>query len=522
MYDLLIRGARIADGTGAPLSYGDVAVRDGVIAAINPAKAEAERVIEANGLVLAPGFIDVHSHHDTKAEEMPECAHILGQGVTTFIGGMCGTAPAPVSREHLQDCFRITGANHSPESIEARHSAEAYLARLRGMNFGSNMTFLIGHGNLRVAAMGFSPDPAGPEDLAKMQEILRSWMKAGALGVSFGLIYPPGSYSNTEELVAIARVVKEFDGVITAHMRDEARQLIEAVEEMLFIARETGVRTIISHHKACGGPENWNKTKQTIAMMQKAVDDGLDVHCDQYPYTASSNALKSTVPSQYHALGVEKMVELVSDPESRAAIRDEILEGKTPHDRFQFTMIGTSKSHPEYAGKMLNALADEAGVDPYDFLCDLLRDDQMTTRGVYHTMCEEDVERVMKWPRTMIGSDGNVSGKGGHPRTFSTFTRVLSRYVRERKVLPLEEAIHRMTGLPASVYRLSHKGVIAEGMDADLVLFDPDRIRDRSEYGDPTRGNEGYELVVVNGRIALEKDQVNGTLAGKAFFRDDI
>ena len=522
MYDILIQSARIADGTGNPMYHADVAVKDGKIVKIGyNLKVQAEKVIDGTGKVLAPGFIDAHSHADKRVEAVPHCARLLEQGVTTIIGGMCGGSAAPISAEYFEDSLRICGKKHSEESIQARFDLASYIQHLETIPLGSNFTFLVGHGNIRVAAMGYVPDKAAPTDLKRMQEITRRCMEAGAMGVSFGLIYPPGSYADTKEMIAVAQVVAEYGGVITAHVRGEGNALIEAADELLKVARATGVRTVHSHHKASGGPMNWNKTAATISMMEKAVADGFDVFCDQYPYTASSNGMKSTIPDELHALGMDKLTEMMTDPAQREALRPAVLKGKTSHDRFQYIMIGNSASHPEYAGRMLNEIADELGQDPYDLHCDLLRDDKMGTTAIYLTACEEDVERVMKWDRTMIGSDGG-SGETptGHPRTFGTFPRVLGRYVREKKIITLENAVRKMTYLPAMVYNLSAKGLIREGMDADLVLFDPETVADLGDFVEPARGNTGFACVLVNGKIALENDQVTGTLAGKPLFRN--
>ncbi|MBR5537858.1 MAG: D-aminoacylase [Clostridia bacterium] len=521
MYDILIQNARIADGTGNAMYHGDVAIRDGKIAKIGcRLKAQAEKVIDGTGKVLAPGFIDAHSHLDKRIEAVPHCAHMLAQGVTTIIGGMCGGSAAPISEEHYEDGLRITGIKHSEESLRARLSLDGYIQHLETIPLGCNFTFLVGHGNIRVAAMGYVAEKATPADLERMREVTRQCMEAGAMGVSFGLIYPPGSYANTEEMIAVAEVVAEYGGVITAHIRGEGKNLIEATDELLQVARATGVRTVHSHHKASGGPMNWNKTAATLSMMEKAIADGFDIFCDEYPYTASSNGMKSTIPDELHALGMEKLTEMMTDPKEREALRPVILGGKTPHERFKYIMIGNSASHPEYAGRMLNEIADQLGADPYELHCDLLRDDKMGTTAIYLTACEEDVERVMKWDRTMIGSDGGSGEtRTGHPRTFGTFTRVLARYVREKKVVSLESAIRKMTYLPSMVYNLSTKGLIREGMDADLVLFDPETIADLGDFVEPAKGNVGLSCVLVNGKIAVENDQVTGVRNGKIFFR---
>ena len=524
MYDLIIRGARIADGTGNPMYHADVAVRDGKIARIGyRLRADANRVIDGTGKVLAPGFIDAHSHLDCRIEDMHHCRHMLAQGVTTLIGGMCGDSPVPFTEEHFSDCLRSIGGTYSEESLRRRSSLTDYRRHLQDLPLGANLTFLVGHGLLRAAVLGYENRAATPEELTKMQHLLRRCMEEGAMGLSFGLRYPPGSYADTDELIALAQVVAAYGGVITAHIRGEADTLIEATHELLQVVRATGVRYVHSHHKAMGGLMNWNKTAATLSMMETAVTDGFDVFCDQYPYTASSNGLKALIPQHLHASGVDDMVNMVTDPDRRAALKPAVMEIAASERPFRYTMIGDSSSHPDYNGRMLAELAEEKGMDPFDLLCDVLRDDKMTTTAIYFSMSEEDIERVMRWDRSMFGSDGGSGQKASdHPRTFGTFPRILGRYVREKKIIPLENAIRKMTYLPAMVYNLSTKGLIREGMDADLVLFDPETVADLGDFAHPTRGNTGFACVVVNGEIALENDRATGALAGKLLFREAL
>ncbi len=520
MYDILIQNARIADGSGNPLYHADVAVREGRIARVGAHLGDAKTVIDGTGRVLAPGFIDVHSHQDMELEAHMLCANSLQQGITTLIGGMCGESPAPICDEQLEACLRVTGGGRTAESMAARHDFGTYLdfmARPTGVNVG----YLVGHGNLRACVVGYADRKLTPAEQQAMEDLLRQSMKAGAMGLSFGLIYPPGSYADTEEMIGLAKVVAEFGGVVTSHMRSESARLIEATDEMLQVARASNCRLVISHHKATGGPLNWNKTAATLSMMERAIAEGLDVFCDQYPYTASATGLSTNIPDAMHVLGVDKLVELLSTPEGREELRPRICGGKSSWERFRYTMIGNSKSKPQYAGRMLNDIAKEEGRDPYDIQCDLLRDDRLGTGGIFHTMSEEDVCRVMQWPRAMVGTDGiYVPGaEGGHPRAFGTFPRVLGRYVREQKVITLENAIRKMTSLPALVYDLPTKGLIRAGMDADLVLFDPETIGDQADFAHPHVKNAGLDYVIVGGQIAVRDGDCTGVLAGRQLRR---
>ena len=515
MYDILIQNAKIADGSGNPMYHADLAVKDGKIARIGVNLGEAKTVIDGKGKVLAPGFIDVHSHHDLELEKNFLCSNSLEQGITTIIGGMCGESVAPICEERLEDCLRVVGREHSEESRKARMDMGEYF-KFVDRPTGANMAYLVGHGNLRAMVVGYADRKLTAAEQAEMEELLRQCLKAGALGLSFGLIYPPGSYADTEEMIGLAKVVAEFGGVVTAHMRSESAKLIEATDEMLQVARASGVRLVISHHKATGGPMNWNKTAATISMMERAIAEGLDVFCDQYPYTASATGLQTNIPDALHVLGVDKLVEMLTTQEGREQLRSEICGEKDSWTRFQYTMIGNSRSKPQYAGRMLNDIAREEGKDPYDIQCDLLRDDRLGTAAIFHTMSDEDVCRVMQWPRAMIGTDGQYAPgtAGGHPRSFATFPRVLGRYVREKKVVTLENAIRKMCSLPAMVYNLPTKGLIREGMDADLVLFDAETVADKADYADPMAKNEGLDYVIVGGKVAVKDGLCTGELGG--------
>ena len=521
MYDYIIRSARIADGTGNPMYHADLGVKDGKIARIgHHLDAEGAKMIDGTGKVLCPGFIDAHSHQDTSLEAGPECKNSVAQGITTFIGGMCGTSAGPISAKEAEERLEKGG---NPDSLKSRLHWADYMEYLNRRTYGANAIHLVGHGRLRRAADCFVNRSLTAEERGRMEDCLDECMRAGAHGLSFGLIYPPSSYADTDELVGLAKVVAKHGGTVTVHMRDEGDRLIEAVDEMMQVTRASGVRMIISHHKASQGAMNWNKTAATIAMMEKTIAEGYDVFCDQYPYTASSTSLRACIPGEYHTLGMEKLTEIMGDPAQRETLREAVCKGKSAKERFKYVMIGNSASHPEYSTRMLNEIAEEKGMDPYDLFCDVLHEDRMAVRAIYHTACEDDVKRVMQWHRAMIGTDSSYTAgsKGNHPRCFGTFPRVLGRYVREQGVITLENAIRKMTYLPAMVYNLPTKGLIREGMDADLVLFDPETIIDKATYADPFALNEGLDMVMVGGKIALENNVPNGVLNGRVILHPD-
>ena len=521
MYDFVIRGARIADGTGNPTYHAVVGVLDGKIVRIgHHLDTEGAQVIDGTGKVLCPGFIDAHSHQDTYLENNVDCKSSVAQGITTYVGGMCGSSPAPISAKEAEERIAKGG---KPERVNARRSWADYVQYLNGRTYGANAVNLVGHGRLRAAADCFVNRSLTAEERGQMESCLDECMRAGAHGLSFGLIYPPSSYADTDELVGLAKVVARHGGVVTVHMRDEGDRLIEATDEMMRVTRATGVRMVISHHKAINGPMNWNKTAATIAMMEKAVEDGYDVFCDVYPYTASSTGLKACIPGEHFTLGMDKLTEMLGTREGREALRDEVCNHPRTFEGFKHVMIGNSPSHPEYNTRILSEIAEEKGVEPYELYCDILHDDHMDTRAIYHAASEDDVKRVLQWYRSMIGSDGTYSAqaKGNHPRCFGTFPRVLGRYVRELGVITLENAIRKMTYLPAMVYNLSTKGLIREGMDADLVLFDPETVRDGATFADPLALNEGFDMVMVGGKIALKNNVPTEVFNGHIILHPD-
>jgi len=319
----------------------------------------------------------------------------------------------------------------------------------------------------------------------------------------------------------MAKVAAAFGGVFTVHMRSENVRLLPALREMLEVTRASGCRTVISHHKSTGGLKCWGQTAETLPLLDAANSEGYDVYCDQYPYTASATGLNTDIPSSLHSLPVSKLLELVTTREGRDWLRPQVLGNQTPEERFVHTMIGSSACHPGLCGKMLPDAARELGLDPYELLMDLLRDDKLGTGGIFHTMCEEDVARVMRWPRAMVGTDGIMRSDAppGHPRARGTFPRVLARYVRERNVITLENAIRKMTSLPAQVYSLRSKGLIRPGMDADLVLLDPDAVSDNATYAQPSLRNSGIDRVWACGTLAVEDGVATGALAGKILKR---
>lgn len=526
MYDLIIKNAAVLDGTGTPHYYSDVAVKDGKIALVTKnIKDEAKETIDAKGLYLAPGFIDAHSHHDAFLELYHDGWNNLIQGITTAVAGQCGQSPFPSGKGFEKELSRVIGtisARNFDPSVEKRGSFKNFLKTV-DYPMGHHTAYIVGHGSLRASVMGYANRKPTDEEMELMKEKLREAMRSGAIGISYGLLYPPSSYADIEEMTEFATVVGEFGGCFTVHIRNDGDQLIESVSEMIEISRVTGTRLVLSHQKAIF-KQNWGKIKIVTEMVDKAASEGVDVFYDVYPYTASSTTLGRFIPQELHALGLDKMLELLTEPESRAEIKVRVLNGRDPDDYLSDTMVGSSRSHPEYSGRFLPDIAKEQGIDACELLFNIIVEDRNSANGIYHRMCEEDVETAIANPRGMLGTDGLYfpTASGLHPRAFGSFNKYLGYYIRQRNVVSLPEAIRKITSMPAAVYNLPNKGLIREGYDADLVIFDYDKIIDKATYVEPKLIGEGIEYVFVMGELAVRSNKVTGALKGTAVLRKGV
>jgi N-acyl-D-amino-acid deacylase len=483
-FDLVIRNAAIVDGTGAPARPGDVAVTDGRIARVGSVSGAARREIDAGGKVLAPGFVDTHAHDDGALLRYPGMAFKLAQGVTTVVVGNCGFSVAPATRaaEPLIAGSAILNVGDTPI---AWTDLAGYAAAVNARGVAVNAVALIGHNTLRFAAMGDARRAPMPAELTRMRAWVEEGMAQGACGLSTGLIYEPGRWCDTDELIALCRPVAAHGGVYATHMRNEGERLLDAVEETLAIGRAAGCAVHISHHKATGR-ENWGKVKDSLARVDAAARTQR-VTLDVYPYTAGSTRLEVLV-----RIGRIR-------PEDADQVR-----------------LATVPGHPEWQGQTVAQVAERLGLPLEQALARILAGPGRETLIVHFSMDEADVETNLRHPLVMIGSDGLPVPEGlPHPRLFGTFPRVLGVYVRERGLVPLEEAVRRMTSLPAAVFGLTDRGVIAEGLWADLVLFDPAAVRDTATYDDPKREPEGIALVVVNGAVAYEDGRHTAAGSGR-------
>ena len=525
MQDILIKNVRVIDGTGAPWFHGEVFVKDGKIAAVaKKVEATASRVIDGQGLVLAPGFIDSHSHSDTNWFLDPRGESKIRQGVTTEVTGQCGESGAP-KRLDDQDAGQ-TEAAQGDAKMPTWSSFDEYLTALSRNGVGVNLAALVGHGTVRIAGMGYDDRRPTPDEMARMKEYMKEAMEAGAFGFSSGLIYPPSAYASTDELVELAKVVASYGGIYATHMRNEELALLQSVNEAIEIGHRAGIPVHISHHKACD-KRAWGQVKQSLAMIDEARRHGVDVTADQYPYVATATGLSAIIPSWAHDGGPKALLARLKDPEVGAALKSKV-ELDQGDDGWYRLMITDVKSEKNKAceGKRMTEIAAMWGIPPVEAAWRLLCEEELEVGYVRFAMCEDDVKTVMKHPCVMIGSDasaraidGPLSTGSPHPRAFGTFPRVLGKYCREEGLFPLETAVYKMTGLPAWRLGLWDRGLVRPGMAADLVLFDPDKVIDTATFENPKQYPVGIECVIVNGEVVIENGQHTGAIAGKVLRR---
>jgi N-acyl-D-amino-acid deacylase len=529
MFDLLIRNGTLFDGTGSAGMPGDIAVVDDRIAAIGGNLApDAQKIIDANGLAVAPGFIDIKTHSDFTLPINPKAESKVRQGVTTEIIGHCGFSVAPAlpgKVELLRDYL-----SPSAPWLPFRETSFAdYLNTFPTTAVNAGM--LVGHNTLRLMVMGMEARPPAPRELQQMIELLEEALEAGALGLSSGLFTTPGSYAQPAEMLALCRVVERYKASYFTHLRDESATVLEALQEAIDIADACRIHVEVVHFK-CSGMDNWGKTARALEMLGEGRARGLDIDCDAYPYTAGSNPLKNLLPQWVQAGGVAAMLQRLADPETRARIRDDIARdglnnwGRIPS--WESVQISVSPHLPEYAGRTIASLAAEWGEDAIDSLCEYLRRDQGATRVLVTSIAEDDVRDLMRSPDALVGSDGNCVATYGtvsqgmpHPRFYGTFPRVIGHYVGEEKLLPLELAIHKMTGATARALKLKDRGLLKEGYRADITIFDPADFRDRATYAQPHQYPSGARTsVIVNGMLVVDNAAHTGALPGRVLRRD--
>ena len=499
-YDILITNGRVIDGTGNPWFYADIALKDDRIVEIgNLSKENAERIIDADGLVVAPGFIDPHTHALRGIFDVPRAESALLQGVTTLTEGNDGSSPFPID-----------------------HHFEAISDKKISPNWGT----FVGHGTLRQMVMGTEDRNPTRSEITQMKKLIREAMEDGALGMSTGLFYVPGSYASSEEIIELSKVVAEYGGIYISHIREETSEIIQSVKETIHIGQESDIPVQITHHKIIG-EENWGLSVETLRLVNTARNEGIDVTIDQYPYTASQTGLKALIPQWAQESGKERMLQRIRSPETREIIKNEVIKkilygrgGGDPKNIF----IARNSWDPSMTGKNLAEITIEMGMKPTaenaaETVFTILEKGSVT--AVYHAINPDDVDRIMQHPATAIGSDGPVGifDEGTpHPRQYGTFARVLGYYVRERGILKLEQAVRKMSSQSAKRLGIHDRGLIAEGYYADIAIFDSNKIIDKATFENPHQYSVGMKFVIVNGIIVVEEGEHNGNRPGKIIY----
>ena len=521
MFDWLIRNALIVDGTGSSPYRGDVGIQADRIAAVGPlSEAPTARAIDAGGRALVPGFVDMHSHSDVLLFNGESLAHKITQGVTLELVGQDGISLAPVtefSAPHLADLMEpLAGRLAVP--WKAWDTAGLFDCMRTG-GVPVNVATLVGHCNLRLAAMGHKMAVPSPVELEEMARLLAAALDQGAVGLSLGLIYPPSSYSETAELVRLARVVREKDGILIAHIRNEQDSLFEALSELISVGRQSGCRIQVSHLK-CMGKKQWGRMAEVLGLLERAAREGVDVSFDQYPYDASCTSLSILLPGWAMEGGWEAFRPRLQDPEARKSILSALAKSIENRGGGAFiTIASVSRSENRgWVGKNLAGIARLEGLPDEEMALRILDAEASQAVAIYHAIEEEDVERAMAHPFHTVGSDG-ILGAFPHPRAYGTFPRMIHHFCGEKRLFPLEEAVRRMTSAPAGRLRLKDRGRIGPGAFADLLLFDPARFRDHATYQNPTAPSTGLDWVFVNGQALVEDGKLLEVRPGRVLRR---
>lgn len=532
-FDLIIKNAKVYDGSGGPWYFSDIAVKDGIIAGtgkINDSR--GKRCIDGEGRAAAPGFVDPHTHSDCNCATVPDADAKIVQGVTTEVTGNCGLSLTPVSKERvglLRDYLKPFIPGPAMPDFQWSHAGE--LMDIVDRNgYTNDLAFLSGHGTVRIAVMGFDDREPSPTELEKMKELFAREMEDGCVGFSTGLIYPPGCFTSAPEIVEFCRVAALYEGVYSTHMRGESAEILKSVKEAIDAAEKGGCRLQISHHKIIHEYEGLSA--ETLRMMEEARGRGIDVACDVYPYTAGSTLISVVLPTWAREGGVEKMLSRLENTVERERIKSDFLREIPGWDNFiksatyKKILISSSRNDKTLEGKTIQDVADERGIDPSDAILDIMVSEKAEVTIVIDSQSDSDNRRILSHELSMIGSDSLATAHTGrlaygkpHPRCFGTFPRVLGYFCRDEGLFPLEKAVWKMTGLPAQRFGLSDRGMIKRGLIADFVLFDPETVNGSCDYVNPRQSPTGIDYVIKNGEVVAENGRFLGKLLGKSVRR---
>ncbi len=531
-FDLIIKNGRIIDGTGNPWYKGDVSIKDEKIIEIGKLDKNARKIIDAKGLIVAPGFIDAHSHADFNTLLYRDMENLVHQGITTVIAGQCGSSPAPVSDKNREEAQKEIDAR-LPEGMELEvtwSSFDEYLREEEKAGLGTNVAHLVGHGAVRGAGMGLKAREPKQEELEIMKDLVAEAMEAGAYGLSSGLIYPPGIYAETNELIELAKVASIYGGIYDSHIRGEGKTLMKALREAIEIGEKANIPVQISHHKVAS-KTIWGKSKETLQMFEEARNRGVDVTVDQYPYKAGSTSLMTLLPPWAHDGGKDEALKRLKDPKLREKMREGIEQGIPGWENFAgelgwenvyVTYVKTDKNKPVEGKNLVEIMDYLKEEDEFNILYKLLLEEEGSAGMVIFYGDEEDVRRIMTHPLHMVGTDaGSCTIEGPfcrgkpHPRHYGTYPKILGKYVRDEKVLRLEEAIRKMTSFPAQRFGMNNRGLLKPGMWADISIFNIDEVSEKATYQNPHQFPSGYHYVIVNGKLAIDEGIYTGILSGK-------
>ena len=515
MFDLLIKDGRVVDGTGQTWFRASLGVSGDTVQVIrgDVSSVEASRVIDASRYVVCPGFIDMHSHSDLMLLTDPRHDAKVRQGVTTEALGMDGLSYAPTSPANLEHLLTYLAAINGTPPPDVRWSSVKEFLDLLDGKVACNVVYFVPHAAIRVEAMGWEDRLPTQAELARMQDLARQGMRDGAYGFSTGLTYAPGAYSDTDELVAVCQAIKDLGGFYITHARYTlGDRLLDPFREAIEIGRRSGVPTHISHyHSPVDG-----MGQRMVDLMDEGRNSGVDVTFDQYPYAAASTVLHSLLPYWVHAGGPDALLQRIQDRRVREEIGDSVnpMWGLTL-DYYIFSHLGSAKNK-EWEGRSLVDLAQARGQKMVDAICDLLIEENLEVAFVARTGNEDNIRTIVRHPAHMVGSDGLLTGEMPNPRSYGTFPYVLGQFVREEGLLRLEEAVRKMSAIPAQRLGLSDRGILRDGMKADIVMFDPDRVQARATFDDPKQYPAGIDYVLVNGKVVVDNGNHTGALPGRA------
>jgi N-acyl-D-amino-acid deacylase len=522
MSKLFILGGTLIDGTGSPGIRADIAVENDQIVEIAPViRTTGQNVLDATGMIVAPGFIDIHSHTDASIFGNPFVESMLFQGVTTEVTGNCGVGIFPIEPERIEELEAYVKMHGFvlPEQGISWSNFSDYAATLEQLYLGINLAPLVGHGALRIAAMGSKNQPPSSNELTQMKLLLQTALEQGAWGLSVGLVYPPSSYANADELIELGKILAVQDALFTSHVRGESETLLEAIDEMIQIGVESSARIEVSHLKAIGQPY-WGRGKLALDRIEKARQKGIQIGADQYPYEASSTVLSVLLPQWVHDGGVENLLRRLVAPELQdqieAAVNGKITE-RGGASCIMVASVGSARNR-QVAGKYLTEISALWECTPARAVIRLLVEERAIVSAIYFSISKDDLEYILANIHVAVASDGRGiqaeknKDEAVHPRFYGTFSRILGKFVREKKLLSLENAIYKMTGLPAQQLKMTGRGLLRKGFHADIVVFDPNTVKDTAEFTDPHRYAVGMRYVIVNGQIVVE----DGSLTGKA------